>query len=458
MEHTMNIRISGARERRSRSLASAFTLAAAVVFTCHCAPEPGTPEATEAAAEGGGAATAGGEGGTGASVPGGGSSEGGEGGDGGRGSVPAHVTTLIHQVPAGFVMAEIDAAVAPDGTLYVVWGKTQDDAVSLHVSHSSDGGQSFATPVDIDTGAVDVMPWGESAVRLAASDTRVAVTFTDLAGGDIWVATSQASSALDFGPAVPVADAQPKNQFQDVAFSSDDELFVTWARGEGINEGAPTILRMFAARESEAFDPSPITDESNGRPCTCCGIDMLAMSTGEVLVTFRGMDSPRNQYVVSHPGTPGGNWTTVQASHTNWEFIGCPENGPNLSEVPGIGARLAWSDPTSGASRVWLVDSDDAGLSWHDERLATNAFEGAHFGSIMAIEPTSGRTWVGWSPTIKSPGTVVRSDDGGQTFESPLELTIPQGKLGTPRIVSGMSGSFAFGVVDNNALWTMSLQ
>jgi hypothetical protein len=313
--------------------------------------------------------------------------------------------------------------------------------------------------VGINTGAIDLNTWEETQPKLGVSNNRVALAFSNKAASNIWVTYSDTNSGgLSFTSPVAVAagGVQPKNQFPAVAIGANDEVWVTWARGEAPGGGPPTVLRMYAARQSEGFATTAITDETSGRPCVCCGVEMLGLSTGEMLVVFRGWDSPRNQYVVTHPGTAAGSWTTVQASNTNWMFMGCPENGSAIAETPGGGVRMAWTDPTSGASKVWLVDSADGGLTWYNQRLASEPFPGGHPGPIMAVEP-NGKTWLGWAPPFNGTPQVVNSEDG-EVFTGLTTLQVVEGELKRPTIVAGTSGSFAIGIADAQQIWLASLE
>ena len=440
-------------------LAFALALPALLLFTTHCSDaDPRAEDDGNLASGGSGTSVAAGmgtsNGGSGGAAGVGGGGEGGSGG-----VIQSSVLTLVHDVSGQDTVDSMHAAMAPDGTIYVLLTDNTAQGIKLKMTRSTDGGLTFENPTPIDTGAIELNTWEETQPKLGASNNRVALAFTNKTASNIWVTYSDTAGGLSFTNPVAVGAGgiNPKNQFPAVAIGTNDEVWVTWARGEAPAGGALTVLRMYAARQSEGFATTMITDETSGRPCVCCGVEMIGLTTGEMLVVFRGWDAPRNQFVVTHPGTASGTWTTVQASTTNWNFMGCPENGSGIAEIPGGGVRMAWTDPTGGASNVWLIDSDDAGMTWYDQRLASDPFPGGHPGPMLAIEP-GGRNWLGWAPPFNGTASVVHSNDGGQNFTGLQVLNVPDGELKRPALVSGTSGSFAIGVVDNQAIWLASLE
>lgn len=57
---------------------------------------------------------------------------------------------------------------------------------------------------------------------------------------------------------------------------------------------------------------------------------------------------------------------------------------------------------------------------------------------------------------MSTPLGLIRSETG-ETFEGPFALAIPEGNLYQPWVVAGSSSSFAFGVVNKEQLWAISL-
>jgi len=364
------------------------------------------------------------------------------------------IQTLIHEVVAPVEIRTVDSSYASDGSLYVVWSEMGTTRTQVWAARSTDGGVTFSAPGQVNIGDVLISTWGQSRAKIAASTDQVAVTFTDHHGTDIWVSVADANDSLEFAaPTALAAEGEEAvNNFPVVAYTPDGELWVAWSMLEGLP--GEERLRVFAARESGGLVAEAITDESLGRPCTCCGMDMLALSSGEVVIAYRGMVSPRNQYVVRHPGGAGGSWTSVKASTTNWEFTGCPENGPALAEGPDGSVSQAWSDSSAGQARVWMVDSSDKGLSWGGQRRILESYEGGQVGALLAIE-ASGRTWAGWYCCGSSPQ--ILSSEDGQTFSEPASLEIPEGALKQPQLFADSGGAFAVGVVDGTQLWMSSL-
>lgn len=315
----------------------------------------------------------------------------------------------------------VDAAVAPDGTIYVSWADGAE--TGLWVRRSRDGGATWEDAVELDLGRAT--PGVAMARRpyVAADDTRVALVFTDLEAGGVYVYTSPVDAlaftraAVLTGSAAATFDDFPKPVFR------DGDLSVVW------QSYSPSGW-LAIAREADAWAVEDIDDAAPGLPCECCPLDVLATSAGDVLVAYRNNDDDlREHWVLTLPG--GGSPTGgVQASDTEGRIDACPMQGPRLAETDDA-VLMAWTDAT-GANVAWIARSEDGGATWSDETAVSSR---TGLGSPTLAASATGTVWVSAETGL---GTVLStSDDGGATFGDPLTLQTSDGDLGFGQLASG---------------------
>jgi hypothetical protein len=356
-----------------------------------------------------------------------------------------------------------DVAIAPDGTVWVSWAavRLEDETGDVWLARSRDGGETFETPIRVDT--LDRLFLGS--VRqpvLVADDERVAVA---VGGGSyldssVWLYVGSAREPRDFeaheldAARVQGADAgtdivlvdQP-----DVGFDAAGQLMVIWKQGS-----RDEAFRLVMGREQDGFARHEV--ERSGRssqPCECCPTALQVYGDGEMLLAFR--DNARNVRDIfvsradpTHPFEP-----LAQVSSSGWQVGSCPFDGPTLAD-DGAGTLLAvWVSGHDEDNYAYLSTSPDRGQRWTPERRLRpgrqdsetwpDAASDGEGGLHVALEAIGLGTWL------------MSSRDGGATFTE-REVESPDGPLFMAEIAwgpggLGLDGLGLVGVTEAGALW-----
>jgi hypothetical protein len=344
-----------------------------------------------------------------------------------------------------------DLDITESGDFYVVYGRQADS--ELWATRSGDGGASWSDAVQVTTGE----SWTHSLrdkPYIESDDDKVYVIFQDQREVNpslLWPTwyTSDAGANLSFGAPSEV-DADPDNRwkhFPQIGIHPDGEVWIGW-----IEFGPNSTKQGYFARESNAFQSELITSQQT--PCDCCQSNFLVTGGGDALLAWRsewddGGVTKRDPVVFIAWDDTTSFTDEVKMSTTSWELNQCPQQGVIITEGPDA-LYGTWADTTDGEYKVWLVKSDDGGLSWSSEVEVAPSL-GAHNSPYLAVDDDDG-VWVVLSEL--GPTYYVHSEDGGQNFADPVALQAPDGALLDPGVESNAGRTAIIGQsADTGKLW-----
>jgi hypothetical protein len=389
---------------------------------------------TGGAQTGGSGGQTGGDGGTGQ----GGS--GGAGTGGGSGGTPSFEGyTRVDSAAADAIPGSPHVAIAPDGTIYVVWAENTSGVV---LARSTDGGQSFEPEVVVNGTAKPLVSMARHPY-VVATDSKVAVSFND-EDGAVYLHTSPAAGPLSFGAATMIGTDVTTDfrDFPKAVFLADGSLGVAW-------HGYPaTGARIFVSLENDAWAANPASSGAPGLPCECCPLDIQQLSGGNLLLVFRNNDANTREMWSARAPANGAfdDWTQISTSEG---FVAtCPMMGPRLAETDSALFAVWSSRGASTAGAVFTASSSNAGGDWSPSAAA---------GDFMADEPTiaagpSGTLYV-TGATGNNTSAMIESTNGGQSWSPAQPLESPDGALKVPQAAGGAGVAALVAVTTANNVW-----
>ena len=156
-------------------------------------------------------------------------------------------------------------------------------------------------------------------------------------------------------------------------------------------------------------------------------------------------------------GAPGGQtFSEAQiATDTDWYFVGCPADGPRLTEFLDETIALVWSDKSTGSDEVWIQTSSDKGATWTNEVAVAPDYTESK-GNPVVHQLLDGTVYVGLQSTSSMP--VVTSAEGGQTWSAAAELITPDGPLDWIEFATGAGMSAVVGQTEAGTVWFKRLE
>lgn len=299
---------------------------------------------------------------------------------------------------------------------------------------SEDGGTSWGTSVRVDDSTVEPGVTMARRPYVTTDGSRIAVAFTDLDDGHVFVYTS-AIEPIEFSLSATLSggDDGDFNDFAKPLFVEGD-LIVAW------QSYTPTGW-MSIARESGGWAVSEAGGGAPGLPCECCPLDVVASESGMWLAFRNNDDNIREHWVADLVGG-----TAAQATTTEGTLLACPMEGPRLA-LGGEQLLMVWSD-TAADGRSWVADSEDGGESWSGAREIGSS---SGTSSPTIAVGSDGRVW---ATTESGAGSLLAvSEDGGESFSAQEPLLGPAGELGYAQIEAGGDFVAAVGTTADGSLW-----
>jgi hypothetical protein len=140
----------------------------------------------------------------------------------------------------------------------------------------------------------------------------------------------------------------------------ESHLNVVWLDGRGMaTHGAHGELMGLRHTVVNADGAVEASTELDAHTCECCQTSLVEIPGG-LLAGYRDLARDNIRDIVVRDNT-GGSWSDARPVHEdNWEFEGCPVNGPAL-DAKGSLVAAAWFTASSDDPRVLVAKSTDGG-------------------------------------------------------------------------------------------------
>lgn len=428
---------------RTLEIAAVMASLVASPVASGCGGSESDPNA-DATSEGSGASAGSAAGGDGSAGAGAGAT----GGAGAGGTPTFEGYTRVDTGNGTAMMGGADIGIAPSGEIHVSWVDEVNGSLDVSVARSTDGGQTFAPPVQVDDATIVPLVTMARHPYVAADAARVAVTLNDQ-GGAVYLFLSDNTDPLMFGAPILVGQDVP-TEFRDFpkpVFLDDGSVAISW-QGYPASGG-----RIFVSRESDGFTSQAASSGAPGVPCDCCPQDMLLTGAGDLLVAFRNNDDDVREFWMAKTtsGAMFSSWAPI--SDTEGIVDNCPMQGVRLARAGGANHLAVWSSRGDNPGAVTIGSSDDDGASWS----GGTAIEG-----FSGDEPTlaiggSGRVFV-TAVTGSGASALTYSDDGGATWATPEPLQSPDGALGVPQAEGGAQIAALAAVSEASTVWLRRME
>jgi hypothetical protein len=290
--------------------------------------------------------------------------------------------------------APAQVAVAPDGSVYVLWQNNVQvagrrfPASDLRFARSADGGRTFSPAITVndDGGGVPSSH-----------------TFHDVAvgaDGTVWVSWIDSRAKDAARAAHPRPAAQPDAAAHGHMHAEDADL-------------PPSEIRVARSTDGgRTFGPSIVVDTA---PCPCCRTSLAVAADGAVYLAWRkeyGGDV-RDVVVARMPAGGTAFSVPVRVHADGWVFPACPHAGPSVAVDARGRVHVGWYTGKAGRQGLWYARSADDGRSFGAPvALATGEDITP---SQVALTPDGDGVLVAWDdrPEGGRHVALARAGDGG---------------------------------------------
>lgn len=392
-----------------------------------------------------------------------------------------HAANLVQVSEPGRRAVSPEIAVAPDGSINLVWldkGLTADrpapkknrkpgehshrSATDLYFSRSTDGGASWTPAVRVNTEANSVWGFAVSKPRIAVGESGTIHVFfpanevSPTNGTDVVTAryTRSTDGGRSFEPARTINQLPDVNRsellgegltatfsFGTMGMAPDGSLVAAWQDiVEMQEEGAGADVYLAISRDDgETWTEELAAIETNA-VCPCCQLTMH-FNGPEMLLGYRkiyadGRDSTVARALSAEQGIDG----EARLPFAAWDIDGCPLKPTELATDGNWVFAAAY---TAGEAEpgVYFSRSSDRGESFqgrlrvHPDAVYSDAPE-------MTVGP-DGRIRLVWQAKLDGPRRLFMAEsmDHGAAFSSPVELPTPAGNSYWPASAVAADGT-----------------
>lgn len=345
-------------------------------------------------------------------------------------------------------VAARDARVLVDpvssGTIYVTDVEGTGANSRLLFRMSSDGGDTFDSPITVSTSTAPVSSHGENAPKLVQGGPLYAVWSGE---NGVFVARSTTWGSSFEAPA-RVSDGKKGgfSGYPSLAAQLGKGVYVVWidSRETTLQQDSYSLRIASSMDAGATFSPSTRVALD---VCPCCRPSVLIGEQGEVILFWRKIFAgPIHDMVAATSHDQGKTFSEpVRIAEDNWKIDGCPDSGIAVSRI-GSRIYVAWLTEARPDHRgVFLSWSDDQGAHWAPSVSASQSVLDANYPSLDATE--DGRVLLafqgrdpavasGWAPM----GAFLVEIGADANLSEPIAIPSVGKPVSRPTIVSGTGG------------------
>lgn len=327
-------------------------------------------------------------------------------------------TPSVQSSASGFSdVTSFDVYVDGRTTHLLVSGKVEGEQVQrLHYLHSEDGGTTWSSPMNIDTGETPPHePSPTNAVQIAATGEHLLAIWSTAGSGWNGSGPMRTARSSDEGKtwrrgATPAAHSRPSDQsFVDLVADQSGAFHAVW-----LDDEAKEQRGLFSASSTDYGEHWTQHRKIDALTCDCCPNKLAVTSPENLIVVYRDRD-PRDMRCAS--STNGGETWRMgkRVGAFDWRFNGCPHVGAGVvtfNQGQTVHATV-WTG-REGRRGVYYLTSRDGGRHWsapfrlgsdtaqHSDLAAADethlmavwdSLEAKHFSIMAAVSENGGRSW-----------------------------------------------------------------
>ena len=367
--------------------------------------------------------------------------------------------------------------VAADGSFVAVaWGATTTEAKDVFVAVSRDNGQTFGTPVRVNSVPGEARLGGEQPPRVAltkragSAEPEILVLW-GARGDSTEIKTSRSRDGgrtFDAPAVLQTAGAVGDRGWHALAVDSSGNPHALWLDhrvtaagrkpGEKHVHGAPKPANYDSVAEAQksslyyanASSSGPAERELAKGVCYCCKTSFIAGPAGELYAAWRHVypgDLRDMAFTVSRDG--GKSFSDpVRVSEDGWAIAACPDDGPSMAVDHRGAVHIAWPTVIDGPElegALFYSTTQDGKTFAARTRIPTLGLRNPSH--VQLVSDRKGRLMVAWDEysdghRVASAREITRRSDGNVEF-GPVVRIAPSGPATYPVLAATSAGILA---------------
>ena len=324
--------------------------------------------------------------------------------------------------------------VSSDG-LYAVWAENKSGKTNVFFSKSTDGGNTFGNPINLSSSNA-----GQSDYEAFAHDgNNVYVVWqTSLSGTASVFLAKSSNGGLSFEKPVMISDITKLAAFPQIAVS-DNHVYFTWLE-KSENNSTNIVFAKSDDNASSIGTPQYMTHHSG-----ISGIPKLIAIENHVYLSWEDNSKGSFDVFLTKSDDYGVSFHVPVNVSANAGQSGTPQIVISQNLV-----YVVWMDNISGNYDILFAKSSDGGNSFTTPIDISNLHADSGYPQFTV---SGNNVYVVWTQTTSNLSYdifFVKSTDGGNTFDRPINLSNNVGSSGWPKIASDGGGNIYVSWVDSS--------
>ena len=312
--------------------------------------------------------------------------------------------------------------IASNDGIFALWLETKSGKTDVLFSKSTDGGSTFASPMNLSGNNT-----GQSGyAQFAQSGKDVYVVWqTSLSGTAYVFLTKSSDSGSSFGKPVMISDNTKLAAFPQVAVS-DNHVYFAWLE-KSDNNSTNIVFSKSDDKANSASTPLYLTHNLGNS-----GIPKLVASGNQVFLAWEDNSKGNFDVFIAKSDDYGASFHLPVDMSVSAGESGTPEIIVSKDNVYAV-----WMDNTAGIFDILFAKSTDGGKSFG---TPVNISRQTTDSGYPQFAVNGNNVYVTWTQTIASPNYDIyfaKSANNGDTFDTPINISKNSGASGWPKIAYG---------------------
>ena len=305
--------------------------------------------------------------------------------------------------------------------VFALWIENKSGKSDVFFSKSTDGGNTFATPINLSESNLGQSDYAAFAVK----DKNVYVVWqTSLTGTASVFLTKSSDGGTSFARPVMISDQSKLAAFPQIAVS-DSHVYSAWL--EKSDNNSTNVVFAKSDDQAKSFDAPLYMTQNLGNS----GIPKLLATGNQVYLAWEDDSKGNFEIFLSKSDDSGASFLLpVVVSGTSGQS-GTPEIA-----VSGNNVYAVWMDDTSKNYDILFAKSIDGGKSFGTPVDISKLHGDSGYPQFTV---TGNDIYVVWTQTITDTNYDIffaKSSNNGDTFDKPVNLSNDIGASGWPKIAS----------------------
>jgi hypothetical protein len=322
--------------------------------------------------------------------------------------------------------------IVSENNVYVGWIDNNANKFDISFAKSTDGGSSFGTPINLGNQGTQ----GADNFDMTESDGRIYVVWQSFSSGSSSIYFSMSpDEGNTFGPPSKLSEEGKDSAFSKIAVFGT-HVYVAWLERTGGN--ITNVVFSKSDDNGNSFSKPNVLTHHSGNS----GLPQISADANDVYLVWE--DNSLGNFDVffaksNDTGNTFGAFTNV-SNDTG-------ESGAPRMSVVGQDINVVWMDNTGGNFDILFSKSADGGSTFSKPINISKSQKDAGYPELAV---SGNNVYVTWTKTMEGNNYDIlfsKSNDSGQTFDNPVNISNDPGASGWPQIA--VAGDVYVSWVDN---------